>query len=656
MKKIKFKTLFTSNKSIHESKNLESLLHSSDHKLHLQPMDYFLILFITLVYAFLAFFHLGSTTAPQTSWNCESINEEIIFVLNNPEDFHLLFYTGRSDADLSVAVSNDGRTWSEDILISDSTYNCYRWYYALQTQSDDPDHHFLPERNKNIRSFHGRYLRLSASNSGETLFEITARTPDGRTLPMSIISQTGQAENASHLIDEQALCPAVPGWYNSTYFDETCYSRSAYEYLHSQPVYEWTHPPLGKLFMAASISAFGMTPFAWRFPGALAGVLMLPTIYLLAMQLTHKRKVAFLSIATFALDLMHLTQTRIATIDSFPVLFILLSYLFMIRFMQTDRFAAPHKDNHTLIDSSFVKTLWPLFMSGLFISLAIACKWIGIYSVAGLAIMYFLSLFNQYSITNTALKTSNAIALTEFEEARIAIAKKYSKKRMLLTCLLCVFFFVLLPLTIYALSYIPMFLAQGSMTFNTFIQKLWNEQLRIFSFHSTPSICATHTYSSKWWQWPFNEKQILYANDAFAPNGFSSSINLTGNPWIFSVGMIGILSVFFTLIYRLIWLKNKISFQPGDDNLSLLIIAISFLSQYLPWVFVPRGTFFYHYFASVPFIILAISFMLGTLTSKLKRNLFSTLHLLISLALFIILFPDSSGITVPINWIIKLFE
>ena len=42
----------------------------------------------------------------------------------------------------------------------------------------------------------------------------------------------------------------------------------------------------------------------------------------------------------FSLDLMHYTQTRIATIDSFPVFFILLSYLCMVRYLQTDLFAA----------------------------------------------------------------------------------------------------------------------------------------------------------------------------------------------------------------------------------------------------------------------------------------------------------------------------
>ena len=41
----------------------------------------------------------------------------------------------------------------------------------------------------------------------------------------------------------------------------------------------------------------------------------------------------------------------------------------------------------------------------------------------------------------------------------------------------------------------------------------------------------------------------------------------------------------------------------GKDRKSLMLL-IGFMSQYLPWVLVPRSTFIYHYFASIPFIIL----------------------------------------------------
>ena len=55
--------------------------------------------------------------------------------------------------------------------------------------------------------------------------------------------------------------------------------------MHGLNTYEWTHPPLGKVMMMIGIQLFGMTPFGWRFMGALMGVLMLPLLYLIVKQL-----------------------------------------------------------------------------------------------------------------------------------------------------------------------------------------------------------------------------------------------------------------------------------------------------------------------------------------------------------------------------------
>ena len=51
---------------------------------------------------------------------------------------------------------------------------------------------------------------------------------------------------------------------------------------------------------------------------------MLPAMYLFGKQLTKRTDMAVAAMTIMALDCMHLTQTRIATIDSFPVLFIML--------------------------------------------------------------------------------------------------------------------------------------------------------------------------------------------------------------------------------------------------------------------------------------------------------------------------------------------
>ena len=67
--------------------------------------------------------------------------------------------------------------------------------------------------------------------------------------------------------------------------------------------------------------------------GALFGVLMLPILYLFLKNLFGKTPVAACGSALFAFDFMHLTQTRIATIDTYGVFFILLMYYFLYRYL-----------------------------------------------------------------------------------------------------------------------------------------------------------------------------------------------------------------------------------------------------------------------------------------------------------------------------------
>ncbi len=86
------------------------------------------------------------------------------------------------------------------------------------------------------------------------------------------------------------------------------------------------------------INLFGMTPFGWRFMGALFGILMIPAMYMLARQLLRRSSPAFLAAFLMAVDAMHFTQTRIATIDVFAVFFIMVAYLFMLAPLHHDEF------------------------------------------------------------------------------------------------------------------------------------------------------------------------------------------------------------------------------------------------------------------------------------------------------------------------------
>ena len=83
---------------------------------------------------------------------------------------------------------------------------------------------------------------------------------------------------------------------------------------------------------------------------------------------------------------MHFVQTRIATIDTYAVFFILLMYLFMLKYMEISFFKA-----------DFTKTLLPLLFSGLAWGFGISSKWNVIYAAPGLAIMFAVAMYHRYA-------------------------------------------------------------------------------------------------------------------------------------------------------------------------------------------------------------------------------------------------------------------
>ena len=67
--------------------------------------------------------------------------------------------------------------------------------------------------------------------------------------------------------------------------------------------------------------------------GALFGVLMLPLLYVFAKRLLKETRWAAVATIIFASDCMHYALTRIATIDSYSVFFIIAMYLYVRVYM-----------------------------------------------------------------------------------------------------------------------------------------------------------------------------------------------------------------------------------------------------------------------------------------------------------------------------------
>jgi dolichyl-phosphate-mannose-protein mannosyltransferase len=613
----------------------KSLLHPFAARC-MHMLDWFIILAVTAVYSVFAFVNLGSVTAPQTSWTAKKAGEQVTLDLQKPGKFDLLYYGGihQTPSDFTISVSPDNVRWSEEYPAEMREGSCFQWKYLVMSNTYEDEVTFTSEPIE----LEGRYIRITSGNIGLTLFEVIARDPKtSAVLPITVPDGNGK-----EIIDEQATMTGEPSYFNSMYFDEIYHGRTAYEQYNailgrtpSRP-YETTHPPLGKLLMTFCIFIFGMTPFGWRFAGTLAGVLMLPGMYMLGKSLFKRREAAFGAMFLLAVDCMHFTQTRLATIDSFVVLFIIWSVLFMFRYAQLDYFAIP-----------LFRTLPPLFLSGLFIGLAIASKWTGLYAGLGLAAVFFWTVYRHYMQAREAKRMLKDQRTARREVLETAVREH--DHRLLITLGCCIVFFVMVPAVIYYLSYIPYFMSSGGVS----VSKIIDAARNMLAYHSKPGLGMDHPFYSPWFEWPLSIKPIFYYQGNGEPTGNASTIMGMGNLAVWWGGLVALLALLVLWARRRFGGDLSVSSLPDRYDIRPALILLTFLAQYLPWIPVPRGTYIYHYFTAVPFIIVAAMLCYEYWSEKHTKwariGLYA--YFIIALGIFIAFFPYASGATVSIKWL-----
>lgn len=536
---------------------------------------------------------------PQTIWNPKEGETATLYTERSagkiyyhcglvPDADH---YRAAIGAHLRVETSDDGVAWSASEVISDaSVFQWCEWDLATP----------------------GNYVRVTALDGDTVISEIGLVSEYfGGVTSFTVDSES---EGAEFLNDEQEMVPEYISYENSGYFDEVYHPRTAYEHLIQLEPYENSHPPLGKYIISLGILMFGLNPFGWRFMGTLFGVLMLPVLYHLTKRLFGQSWLSAFSTALFALDFMHFTQTRLATIDTYAVFFILLMYDAMVCFVQKD-----------LLTCRMRECLVPLGLSGVLFGLGAASKWTVIYGGAGLAVLFFAKLI---VTIKSAWKEKEPRALVW--------------KRSIQLCLWCLLLFVAIPFGIYFASYLPMTMLPHNV--DNIWGNFWNYQTNMFNYHS--QLQATHPFSSPWYEWPVIKRPIWYSSENLA-DGAISTIVCLGNPFIWWLGLAAMLCML------VVWLR-KPRMLPG-------IILTGYASVYVPWMLVPRLTFIYHYFTAVPFIILAITWFAYWLVYEknvsAKVVFFACCGYAMACAvLFAWFFPALSGLpttydyTKPLHW------
>lgn len=409
------------------------------------------------------------------------------------------------------------------------------------------------------------------------------------------------AMSYSRLFDEQALFPAERTYYYRTMFDEVYHARTAYEFLNQLSIYENTHPPLGKTIISLGIKAFGMNPFGWRVMCALLGTLMVPVMYLFAHSMFGTTKASSFTTLLLCTEFMHFALSRIATLDILVAFFVLLMFFFMYGFVRNGGSEKP-----------FGKQVGYLLGAGVATAFAVSTKWTGCYAAVGLAVLFFVFLWEN-------LKSTGGI--------------KKNKTYLLRLCVCCVICFIVIPGTVYLLSYIPFTKVYTD-------KNLWETALEngklMLGYHS--ETVFEHPYSSEWYQWILDIRPLLDTHTVLA-EGKISAVATFGNPLLWWGGLLAFFHQFY--LWRCENCKNA------------RYLVISYVSIVLPWLFIHRTVFIYQYFLGS---ILLLPMIANSMLHFKKRERSMIIFSIVSVILFVMFYPVLSGTAVSADYVNRVLE
>jgi len=583
-------------------------LHKKYERAKIDKIDRILIISMTVVYAVIAFINLGSFKIPDSSWSPVQSNERIVVELEESSDIsEIKYYFGLGRTDIDITKSDDGEIFS-DISLPSKEEN----YFVI---SHKPA--YMYRWNFIEAGFKAKYIGLEFGNANIDVREIGFTDTNGNIIPIKNIYSEVNSD-VIEVYDEQALIPDVISYKQGMYFDEIYHARTALEHIEHRNPYEITHPPLGKSILSIGIRIFGMNPFGWRFMGTLFGVLMLPLMYIFAKRLMRRTTFAFVATCLLMFDFMHFAQTRMATIDSYSVFFIMLMFLFMFEY---------YKMNYNR--DKLYKTFLPLGLSGVAFGLGAATKWLCLYAGVGLAIIFFYSMIQRFREYYAAKIYMNEDGCRH-KEFYTRVVKSYYYKTVM-TLIFCIIIFIIIPALIYYLSYTPYMKAESNpYTFKMILEN----QKYMWNYHSTLDTAASpHPFASRWSTWILNIRPVyLFQGKGYAKD-MISSLSTFGNPIIWWAL---IPSIIIILIAK---------FYDQDYEGALGFVAVAGLAEFVPWIFISRETYIYHYFASLPFVFLIITMACKFIWDRTKYGKFLVLtFLLAAIGMFIAFYPVITGI------------
>ncbi len=205
------------------------------------------------------------------------------------------------------------------------------------------------------------------------------------------------------------------------------------------------------------------------------------------------------------------------------------------------------------------------------------------------------------------------------------LTRDYKNKKKVGTFLIGILLALVIIPAVYTLTFIPDLLRHQD--FIWWHKSTWN-------YHA--HLNATHPYGSAWWTWAIMLRPIWLYYKAVSP-GVIQGIIEPGNLVTWVGGLLGLV----VMLAETSVMKNHAKRQRNT------YLIFCYLLLYLPWIFIGRVKFIYHYFVPVLILLIILAIVLDEhVFSTRKMQWLGVIFLIAGYAFFIYFLPLLMGIPV----------
>ncbi len=419
-------------------------------------------------------------------------------------------------------------------------------------------------------------------------------------------------------------------------FDEVYFPKYAYAYKKDEHFHH-SHPPLARYVLFLGMSAYhampwiddskfgesefdDIDPVSYRWVNASLGLMLCAFVAMICWRLSRSHLFTLMALGFVATDGALVVASRFGLSNAHITFWGFLGLYLFVRALQNQ---LPNKF---------------LLFSIICFGSVVAVKWNGLaYLVIALAIL--LGVLLATKVFKLVSKKSKGALSSCFWPGTAFEYFNPKKTAILLLIVLSV------PPLLYRVIWIPDRLHNDNVSFSRIHEHNWG-------YHSNAESVGDHPYCSAWYTWPIMKRPIGYyfKNVEQQVDGkkkkIYTDVHSFGNPILYWISSLAIAIVVLWFLWdSLLAIARK---PVQRDFYIRAFISVGYLGSWLPWAFVSRCTFLYHYQTSSVFAFLAFAWLLTRLNMYRSWGKYPVIVLLaVTAASFIYFLPFSLGIELP---------